>query len=139
MELFEGVVAAGNAIRRFFYQNEDDLPAFVRERLEQRINSGASDVDLSVAFVELVYANRAGIPAEGLAIAAAASELIYQSGFTHMPDDRARSLVPVLRRESGEAAPGGAPWPVADDDPAPNRAFLEPEDLPMPPLPETDE
>lgn len=135
MLVFDGIVAAGDAIRRFYYRNDDTLPDVVRAKVEPRLAGTLSPVDLAVAFVEAVYANRDDVPAEGLEVAAGVAQIIYESGFHGGLDGRAQAMIPALRRDSGEEAPDGVTWPHASDDPAVNADYTVPVPIELPPVP----
>jgi hypothetical protein len=125
MRNFDGIAAAADAVRRFYFRNEDDLPEHVRKRLETHAGTGGSPVDLIVNFTEAVYANRADLPTEAMEIAAGTADVIQQNGFHGGLDGRAAGMIPALRRDSKEKATG-VTWPKVDDDPKPNPDFLPP-------------
>ncbi len=125
MDQYDGIAAAADAVRRFFIKREDDLPEVVREKVEPYTGTGSSPVDLIVRFTEAAYANRETVPQEGLAIAAGCADLINRDGYHGRLDGRVVAMIPVLRRDSGEKAVTGSPWPKKADDPEPNQEYVQ--------------
>lgn len=125
MQNFEGIAAAADAVRRFYFRNEDDLPEHVKARLATHVNTGGSPVDLIVNFTKAAYANR-DLPAPAMEIAAGTADVIAQQGFHGGLDGKAAGMVAIFRRESGEKAPAGTSWPKPADDPAADSDFAPP-------------
>jgi len=136
MRQFVEIGEAANAVRRFFYQNEADLPEHITKRLQTHVEQGGSPVDLIVNFTESVYANRKALPAEASLIAAGTADLINRMGYHDRLEGRAPAMSLAMRRDGGEKAATGVPWPKADADPAPKGEFeapAEPEEGTAPP------
>lgn len=122
MRFYPDIGPAAADVRRFFNRNDDELPEHVAKALQTEVDGG-SPVDLIVRFVEVVYANRETLPGEAMEIAAGCSDLINQKGYHGRLDGRAAAMVDVLRRDSGERAATGHPWPKKADDPAHKQEF----------------
>ena len=123
MKTFEGIADAADTVRRWVLVHEKKIPKHIRERLVALTGTGSSPVDLVATFARAAYANRFDLPPEALEIAAGAAELCDRNGY-HRDHFDARVLVPVLRRDSGERAATGRPWPKKKDDPVPDEEFL---------------
>lgn len=143
MHLYSGIAEASDAARSFFIINRSELPAVAVDKLQTLVGTGASPIDLVVAFVEIAFANRGEVPVEMLEIAAGLGLVILQYGFYESLGGRAEGIVMALRRDSGEAPPAGLEWPVAAADPAPDSRYAEqplapaspPPGAPVPPAP----
>lgn len=90
---FEGIGDASTAIRKFLIQNEDKLPDHLRDRLSRLTDTGTSPVDLTVTFVEAVYANQRDFKAEAKKLAAAAAVVCETFGFHGMNEGQRGSKV----------------------------------------------
>jgi hypothetical protein len=127
MKLYEGLAAAADAVREFYYTNKSELPPFIADRLKSAVGTGYSPVDLVVTFTELAYANREAFPKEGLEIAAGCAQIIHQHGFHSDLNGRTMGIQGALRRDSGERAPNGSGgWPDKAKDPAPADGYAIP-------------
>ena len=126
MRHFEGISEAADAIREFFFTQPDGLPAHVRAHIQPLTSHGTNPVRLGADFVEAAFANAAAVAPTGLEIAAGTAEIFYRERYFDRLFGRAHKLTAVLRRESGERAANGHPWPKAKDDPEPMEQFLPP-------------
>lgn len=130
MQTFEGIAGAADAIRRFYFRNEDDLPQHFRDRVGPHVGQGSSPVDLGAHFTRAVYANRDALPAkqkkEALELAAGTADIFDRDGFHSKLDGKAAGMSLALRRDSGEKAAGSQSWPKKDDDPAPDSDYAPP-------------
>lgn len=126
---YDGIATAADAVRRFFYRNENAFPEHIRPQLEAAVATGTSPVDTCSVFARAVYANRDAVPVEAMAIAAGCTDQFYQEGYHQQLDGRALGMRTALRRDSGEAGD----WPAADQDPAPDPQFAPPPPPPAAP------
>jgi hypothetical protein len=118
MRNYEGLAAAADAIREFYYTNKAELPEFVRDKIAGNIGQGNSPVELAVNFTETIFANRDVVPSEAMEIAAGVAMICHEHGFHQDLNGRAYAIVQALRRDSGERAPNGSGgWPKKEDDP----------------------
>lgn len=131
MEQFEGISAAGKAVTKFIWANEDALPAAVLFHTLTHTGPGESAVRLCNNFAESVYAaDRAKVSPEGLQIAGAVASLFDLENYHGRLMGRAVGISRALRRDSGEKAPVRQPWPKPEADPAPNLAEFGPDSVP---------
>jgi len=128
MRNYEGIAAAADDVRRFFYINEAALPGHVADSLRPFVGTGSSPVDLTVRFARVVYANRedSAISDEAKEIASGCALLAGVNGFHGLGgDDRdGERMAGVL---AGARKTG----------PAPDAEFLPPEASETPAEPET--
>ena len=134
MRTFEGPVDGSNQITEWYWPNRDKVPEHLRARFDDIVRS-RSAVDLLVGVAETAYANREarGFPAELLELSAAAAVVAEDHGF-HGQDQGSRGskISRVMRRDSGERAAAGRPWPKKEDDPAPDAARVVQEEAEAP-------
>lgn len=130
MQQFEGIAGAADAIRAFFYRNEAELPQHFRDKVRPHVGQGSSPVDLGAHFARATYASADSLPAklkkEALEIAAGAADICDRDGFHAKLDGKAGGMSLAMRRESGEKARTGMPWPAKDKDPAPDADYAPP-------------
>ena len=137
MLIFEGIYAAANAARDSYTANADTLPAHMIGAIYPYTLEGQSWVDLICNYVESVYANKdlpevtgsdsVGDPAGNmLEVAAGVGAVIAMYGFWDGLSGRVAGIILALRRDSGEEAEEGFPWPEPEVDPAPGEGYLPP-------------
>lgn len=68
-------------------------------------------------FVELIYARMADVTPIALALAASVGAYCNFYAVDDLGGARGRNVIGALRRDSGERAPTGKPWPKRADDP----------------------
>lgn len=120
MHTFEGIAAAADAVRKFYYINEAVLPTHVKDKLQPYIGTGSSPVDLIVRFSEAVYANQVSVAA-GKDIAAGCALICEASNFHGMAENsRGYKMAQVMDGQ-----------PVTDP-PEPKEEYKEPPADPAP-------
>lgn len=132
MQVFEGIAGAADAIRKFYYRNEDELPQHFRDKVGPHVGQGSSPVDLAAHFARSTYANAGTLPAklkkDALELAAGAADICARDGFHGKLDGKAGGMSLAMRRDSGEKARAGMPWPAKEKDPAPDAEYAPPAD-----------
>lgn len=130
MQTFEGIAGAADAIRRFYFRNEDDFPQHFRDKVSPHVGQGSSPVDLGAHFARAVYANRDElsdkVKKDALELAAGAADIFDRDGFHSKLDGKAAAMSLAMRRESGEKARPGMPWPAKEKDPAADSDYAPP-------------
>lgn len=131
MRFFEEIGEAGQAVTRYFYTSQAQLPEHVVPFIQGQLIG--SPVDLVVNFTKAIYANRDKVPAEAKLIAAGTADLINRKGYHDRLDGRAAGMSDAMRRDAGEKAATGHSWPKPEADPVADREFLPPPAAEEPP------
>jgi hypothetical protein len=130
MIIYEGIYAAAVGANDVYVQERLNLPVYMVDALDPRTDTHFFDgswVDLICPFVEIVYANKSELAfAPLLAVAAGVANVITTWGFWDSLNSRAAGICLALRRDSGETAEPGFPWPDPENDPAVNEDYVPP-------------
>lgn len=110
------------AADRFLIEHAATAPAAAKDAI---IAAGAkvSPIDKLVDIAEALYAARAALDADALAIAGQVIEFCTRMGWHGLANEaRGARMVAAIRRDLGEAHPSGGEWPAAATDPEPRGA-----------------
>lgn len=128
MRTFEGLADAATQLNQWYWQTGRALfPAELQEQIEAYLGPTRSAVEAVVRVSEIVYARRAELPPEVLEFTSGLPLVAEEHGFHGMDEgSRGSKMSLVMRRDSGEKAATGRPWPKAKNDPEPKGEYAPP-------------
>lgn len=128
MQTYTTISDAVAAVRSIAFNPPATLPEDIKAAL-LKVASEISPVSAIVGCAELIFARRAELDADTLAIASGLASFATENGWHGLAsDDRGVGLVSALRRDAGDK-PISRSWPKEADDPAPLERFVKADPL----------
>lgn len=126
MQFPDNAEALGKATQNFIMLHGASLSEVVRDRLISALGA-PSPVDRIVKTGEVLYAARESLNDDGKALIAGLISFASRNGWHGLgQDNRGTRIVMAMRRDLGEEATSGTPWPSPDDDPSPLAEYAPP-------------
>lgn len=123
MEDFETVGEALSAMITLLTTQGQDMPPYVRQHLVDAWAKGS--VDALVDGIGALYAARSELSASAVTLAIGMTRLASRHRFYGLgDDDKGLRMIEALRRDRGDEAITGFPWPDPVNDPAPDARFI---------------